>query len=63
MANSIMSNVTMDYDLVRKIHLLVPINAKSLNEFVVMRIALLLIKLEHLPFVDIIVGHLIFCIQ
>ena len=37
----------MDYDLVRKIFLLVPINAKSLDEFVVMRIALLLIKLEH----------------
>ena len=33
-ANSIMSNVTMDYDLVRKIYLLDPIDAKSLDEFV-----------------------------
>ena len=33
-ANSIVSNVTMYYDMVRKISLLDPIDAKSLYEFV-----------------------------
>ena len=57
----------MGYDLVRKIYLLDPIDAKSLDEFVgkiiVVRIALLSMKLEHLPLVDNIVGHLILCIE
>ena len=33
-ANSIMSNVTMKYDPIRKIYLLNPVDAKSLDEFV-----------------------------
>ena len=61
-----MSNVIMEYDPVRKIYLLDPIDAKSLDEavgkLIVVRIALLLIKLEHLPLVYNIVGRLILCI-
>jgi hypothetical protein len=62
-----MSNVIMEYDPVRKIYVLDPVDAKSLDEFVgkiiVVRIALLLIKLEHLLLVDNNVGHSILCIQ
>jgi len=45
-----------------EIYLIDPVDAKSFDEFVrqfkVVRIALLLIKLDHLPLVDNIVGHL-----
>ena len=65
--DSIMSNKTMEYDPIREIFSIDPIDAIVLDEFVkkiiVVRIILLLIKLEQLPLVDDIVEHLIICIQ
>jgi hypothetical protein len=63
-----MSNVIMKFDAVRRIYLLDLVDdAKGLDEFVgkiiVVRIAWLLIKLEHLPLVDSYIGHLVLCIQ
>ena len=57
----------MEDNLVRKNYLLDPIDGKCLDEFcrkiMVVRIAWLLIKLEHLPLVDNYGGHFIVCKQ
>lgn len=66
-AYSIRSSVTMEYDTIENIHSLNLLNAKNLDEFVeqiiVVRIVVLLIKFEHMPLVENIVGHLVLCIR
>jgi hypothetical protein len=67
-ANSILLNMIMEYDPIRKFYLLDHVDAKSLDHFfgkknLIIRIALLLITLEHLPLVENLVGNFILCIQ